>query len=105
MQQVLYYPSGISANWKGQFYEPKGCTLGKRLTAKFALKVLSSEMDPAEISFIRLVVIKKWWGAEVFRQVGPSSFLWEPCKVIVRLLVLFIGIFLETNWNGGDESS
>ncbi len=44
------------------------------------LKVLSNEMDPAQIRFIRLVVIKEW-GAEIFRKIRLSPMLWEPFKV------------------------
>ncbi len=40
------------------------------------LKVLSSEMDPAEIMFIRKVFIKER-GAEVFRKISLSPILWE----------------------------
>ncbi len=34
------------------------------------LKVLSSEMDPAKISFIQKVAIKEW-AAEFFRKIRP----------------------------------
>jgi hypothetical protein len=43
------------------------------------LKVLSSETDSAKIRFIRLVV-KKVWGADIFRKIHQSPMLLEPFK-------------------------
>jgi hypothetical protein len=43
------------------------------------LKVLSNEIDPAEIRFIRKIFIKER-GAEVFRKICPSAILREPFK-------------------------
>jgi hypothetical protein len=43
------------------------------------LKVLSSEMDPAEIKFIRKACIKER-GVEVFRKIRQSPIRREPFK-------------------------
>ncbi len=50
------------------------------------LKVLPSEMDPAEIRLIRYEFIKEK-GTEVFGKIWPSPILWEPFKKIPRHLV------------------
>jgi hypothetical protein len=52
---------------------PKKGTNGIKVKRK-ALKVLSSEMDPAEIRFIRYIFIKER-GAEIFRKIRTSHIL------------------------------
>jgi hypothetical protein len=54
------------------------------------LKILSSEMDPAEIRFIQKAFIKER-GAEIFRKILPSPTLCEPFKILshrVQLLAI-----------------
>ncbi len=48
-----------------------------RLNKKCYKKVLSSEMDPAEIRFIQKAFIKER-GAKVLRKICLSPILWEP---------------------------
>ncbi len=50
------------------------------------LKVLSNEMDLTEIRLI------KERGAEGFRKIRPHLILWEPFKVLERLLVFKLPI-------------
>jgi hypothetical protein len=55
------------------------------------LKVLSSEIDPAEIRFIRKAFTKER-GAEVFRKIRPSSILGESPLNIPRHLTQMLEI-------------
>jgi hypothetical protein len=55
------------------------------------LKILSNEIYPAEIRFIRKAFIKER-GAEVFRKIRPSSILGESLLNIPRHLIQLLEI-------------
>ncbi len=58
------------------------------------LKVVSSEMDLAEIRLIQLVIIKESV-AKGFKKNPPAPIIWEPLKVLERLLVLWLPIMQQ----------
>ncbi len=64
------------------------------------LRVLSSEMDPAEIMFSWKTLIKEI-GEEIVRKIGPSPILWEPFKVTAQSRTA-VG-HSETNSQRGNE--
>ncbi len=59
---------------KLQYYKSLSYNLSKKNSTKL-LKVLSSEMDVAEIRNILYVVIKGWI-AEIFREIRQYPILW-----------------------------
>jgi hypothetical protein len=66
-----------------------------------SLKVLSSEMDLAEIRFVRKSFIKER-GSEVFRKIRPSPILCETLKATPHLIQLLA--FWKQIANGAHSS-